>query len=393
MIIRLKSGIFMRLQAIIAVVLVVLVNAGCDKKNAVSKDAQQVAPASIEASMPAQSSVVIEVDGAKLTQGEFEKRMSRMMMAQGLTGMPSDQIAQARSALEQNVIEEFTAQTLLLNETERQKISDDSEVADVLTKLKADIPKGQTFETVLQTYGMTEADLRADIQKDVKIRKLLDKEVAAADATDEEVKSFYDTKREYFNIPETVHARHILVMCPAESDEAKKTEKKALAEECRKQLLAGSDFAEMASKYSECPSKSEGGDLGTFPKGRMVPEFETAAFSQKINDIGEIIQTQYGYHIIQVLERNEAKVKSFEEVKATIVKYLKSQKRNKSVVGYIEKLKSTASIKYADEKPSGAVLDEKLQGIVPAEKTSDVVPVEKPSDVVPNDKSSGAAAK
>jgi len=102
--------------------------------------------------------------------------------------------------------------------------------------------------------------------------------------------------------PQRAHARHILVAVAAtDSPEAKKT-KLLKAEDIRRQLLNGADFSETARKFSDCHSKARGGDLGVFTKGVMVKPFEDAAFTQNVGEIGPVIETAFGYHIIQVLD-------------------------------------------------------------------------------------------
>ena len=101
----------------------------------------------------------------------------------------------------------------------------------------------------------------------------------------------------------TVRARHILLATQS-MDAAAKAKRKKAAEQIRKQLIDGADFAEMAAKHSDCPSKQRGGDLGTFSRGSMVKPFEDAAFSQKENVIGPVVETKFGYHIVQVQERH-----------------------------------------------------------------------------------------
>jgi peptidyl-prolyl cis-trans isomerase C len=102
--------------------------------------------------------------------------------------------------------------------------------------------------------------------------------------------------------PSMVHARHILVACEPTDSPAVRASKRAQAEEIRREILGGADFAEAARRHSNCPSKEKGGDLGFFTRKRMVKSFEKAAFSQTIGEIGPVVETQYGYHIIQVLE-------------------------------------------------------------------------------------------
>jgi peptidyl-prolyl cis-trans isomerase D len=128
-----------------------------------------------------------------------------------------------------------------------------------------------------------------------------------------------------FRTPERVKVRHILLMTQGKPDAEKKTQL-AKAQGVLKQLRGGADFAELAKKDSEDPGTApKGGDLGYIVRGQTVPEFEKTAFSAKVNDISDIITTEYGYHIIQVQEKQPARVVPFEEVKDQIAAELKKQ--------------------------------------------------------------------
>ena len=114
----------------------------------------------------------------------------------------------------------------------------------------------------------------------------------------------------------------------------------------RKDLLEGADFAETARKQSDCPSKTQGGDLGTFKRGSMVKPFEDAAFSQKTNEIGPIVKTRFGYHIIQVLEHKQAAVTSLNDAKKEITEKLIQKEKEKAVHQYLTQLRNKAKIVY-----------------------------------------------
>jgi peptidyl-prolyl cis-trans isomerase C len=192
---------------------------------------------------------------------------------------------------------------------------------------------------------MTMDDLRKRLNNDVKTRKLMDTQLEAiADASDEDIKKFYDENQPQFEQPETVQARHILVRYDAEDDDAAKATKKADLEKIHKELTDGADFAAAAKEHSDCPSKAKGGDLGAFSKGRMVPEFEKAAFSQEIDAVGPIIETQFGYHIIQVTARNKAGVQPLEDIKDRIASFLNQRNKRDAAMKYVEELKSAADI-------------------------------------------------
>jgi peptidyl-prolyl cis-trans isomerase D len=151
-----------------------------------------------------------------------------------------------------------------------------------------------------------------------------DKVAATINVTDEQLRAAYSSSLDNFRMPERVHARHILLKTEGKSD----AEKKALmakAEDLLKQLRNGADFAELAKKYSDDGSKDQGGDLGWFTHGQMVPEFDSVAFSLKPKELSGVVTSQFGYHIIQTLEKDPAKLKPFEEVKDELAKEVRAQ--------------------------------------------------------------------
>ncbi|MRR07152.1 MAG: peptidylprolyl isomerase, partial [Deltaproteobacteria bacterium] len=111
-----------------------------------------------------------------------------------------------------------------------------------------------------------------------------------------------------------------------------------------KRAKAGEDFAVLAKDNSTCPSAAQGGNLGYFGKGQMVPAFETAAFSLKSGEISEVVETQFGYHIIKVTDKKPAGTVPFAEAKNDIIEYLKTQKIQQDISKYVEKLRKEAKI-------------------------------------------------
>lgn len=132
---------------------------------------------------------------------------------------------------------------------------------------------------------------------------------------DAELRAAYNANQDQFRMPERVKVRHILVMTK-DKPAAELPQLEAKAKDILKQLQGGADFAALAKKYSEDTSnKDAGGDLGFIQRGQMVPEFERASFTQKVNELGGPIKTMFGYHIVQVTEKQEARLQPFEEVK------------------------------------------------------------------------------
>lgn len=156
------------------------------------------------------------------------------------------------------------------------------------------------------------------IAKEVLTSMAINKVLSDITITDEEAKKYYEENKEAFSEPATVSAKHILV---ATEEEAVKI---------KKEISDGTvTFEEAAKKHSTCPSKEQGGSLGAFSKGMMVPEFEKAAFESEIGVVTEPVKTQFGYHLVLVEGKNEASMKSFDEVKDSVINQLLQERQHK----------------------------------------------------------------
>lgn len=188
----------------------------------------------------------------------------------------------------------------------------DANVEAELQKMIAQYGGQASFDQALASYGYTESDIRKNIKMNLSATKLVGDDVTV---TEEEMKAYFDENKASLDVPEQVKASHILV-----ADEAK-------AKEVKAKLAAGGDFAALAKEYSTDESnKEQGGELGFFSKGDMVPEFENVAFSLKAGDISEPVKTEFGYHIIKVSEKKEAKPATYDDSKAQIKDMVMAQK-------------------------------------------------------------------
>ena len=149
--------------------------------------------------------------------------------------------------------------------------------------------------------------------------------------TEEEALAYYNENPSYFTNPFSMSASHILIQDPEHTD-AKRAEIEAILEK----LNNGADFAELAMEYSECGSAENGGDLGTFGLGQMVPEFEEAALALEPGEISGIVETQFGFHIIKLTEKNEESLSSFEDVRENIDSILIGERSNELVTSLID---------------------------------------------------------
>lgn len=153
---------------------------------------------------------------------------------------------------------------------------------------------------------------------------------------DAKINEYYNENIAEYKLPKRIKARHILISVPPDSDDAVEVEARAKALKVLQELKSGADFTEMAKKYSDDPSKTSGGDIGFFPRGRMIKPFEDAAFALKEGELSEPVRTQFGFHIIKVEKIEDERAKPLEEVKEDIVKRLKVDESRKKAKAEIK---------------------------------------------------------
>jgi peptidyl-prolyl cis-trans isomerase D len=185
---------------------------------------------------------------------------------------------------------------------------------------------------------LTDQDLQAYFDKNretfrepekIRIEYVLyeaDKFAGQAQVSDAEVKGYYDERAAEYEKPEEVHARHVLFRLAPEPTADEKAKVRTRAEEVLAQLKAGADFATLAKQDSEDASAAQGGDLGSFPRGKMVPPFEQAAFSLAPGEISDLVESEFGFHIIKVEGKEPARTQTLDEVRPQVIAALTQEK-------------------------------------------------------------------
>jgi len=267
---------------------------------------------------------VATVNGEKITKDELYEKLVE---------------AGGKPTLDSMITERLVAQ-----EVKKANVTvSDEEVNASVNMLIASYPSEADFEQALAGAGMTRDDLNESTVQQLELAKLLGDKAAVSDA---EIKKFFDENKARFDTQEQVSAMHILVATKEE------------AEAVKKELEGGADFAELAkAKSTEPAAQQTGGDLGFFPRGQMDPAFEEAAFSQKVGELG-IVQSSFGYHVLKVTDRKEAKSATLEEKRDLIREQLVYQKVTDNSKAYLEELRAKAKIdnklEEAEEAASGA---------------------------------------
>lgn len=290
---------------------------------------------------------VAKVNGVAITNKDVDRAV-KVLLSQNRVPQPTppEIMKQAQSAATDQLI----SAELLFQAGQKLEIKDlDKQIVDKIAQNKAKFPTVEEFEKAMKSLEMGEKDMEEFTRKDIVINNLIEKNILSKiTVPDADVKKFYDDNLEkYFKKQESVKASHILIGVDEKATPEDRKKAKEKIEAILKKVKAGEDFAALAKTESTCPSKAQGGDLGVFTRGQMVAPFEKAAFDLKPGEVSDIVETQFGYHIIKLTEKNAAATEKFDDVKAKIADYLKSQQAQKAVATYVEELKAKAKI----EKP------------------------------------------
>ena len=293
--------------------------------------------------VPAQlPEVVARVNGEAINAAELENAIKGL---EGRAGgpVPADQ----RDRVYRGVLDDMIGYKLLVQEAKTRKIAvPDAEVEAQVAQIRSQFPNQQQFEQALAAQKTTLEAVRNDARSEMSVEKLVEGEIAAKVAVKPEaVTDFYQKNQDKFQQGPRVRASHILITVPQGADAAAKQQAKTKAEGILKDLKAGKDFAAAAKENSQDPGSAvNGGDLGFFEQGQMVPPFEQAAFALKPGEMSELVESQFGYHIIKVAEKQGQRVVPLDEAKGQIEQYLGQQNRQAETQAFVNALKAKAKI-------------------------------------------------
>ena len=293
--------------------------------------------------LPAQiPDVVARVNGEDVKKGELDMAV-RSLEDRARSAVPAEQ----RDAVFRQVLDRIIGFHLLVQEAKARKVvAPPWEVDSQVDQIKKQFPTEDAFNQMLHARGVSLEQLRADTAQTIAVNVMLKNELEPKIAvTEADRKKFYDENRARFRQEDSVHASHILIRTPEQADAAAKAKARSQAGDLLAQLNKGADFADLAKKHSQDPgSAPNGGDLGFFSKGQMVPAFEQAAFGLKPGQTSDIVETPFGYHIIRVSEAKAGRDLNYDEVKAQIDDYLKQQLRDQKSQEFVDQLKAKSKV-------------------------------------------------
>ena len=317
------------------------------------------------------NAIVAKAKGVSISRSQLDDAMVSIKTGAAARGqsIPPDQMPMIERSVLDRLIQ---VQVLNAKATEADKKSGTEATKKRIEELKKQAGSDETFAARLTALGLTEAELQSKMSEEMIAENVLKRELKV-EVSDDAVKKFYDENPGKFEKPEMVKAAHVLIATQdlttgTNLSDEQKAAKKKIAEDVLKRAKAGEDFAKLAKEYSDdSGSKDKGGEY-TFPRGQMTPAFEAAAFSLNTNQVSDIVETPYGYHIIKLYEKIPAKKIELSEVKDDIKEYLGNQQVQKQLPDFMAKLEKEADVQILDPKLKAVELPQRPSATIDSEE-------------------------
>ncbi|HET8538639.1 MAG TPA: peptidylprolyl isomerase [Anaeromyxobacter sp.] len=252
----------------------------------------------------------------------------------------------AYTAMKKEALEALVDRELLWQEARRRRrVASAREVDAAMATFREKVPDPARRRNLLEAAGFTEDAYAEYVRRELSIRRLVEKDLAPkVKVTAVEVRAFYERNPDRFTEPAAVRARHVLVKVPSDATPERRAEARERIEAVLASARGGSDFADLARAHSEDETAPSGGDLGWFPRGRMVPPFEAVAFALEPGAISDVVETQFGFHVVRVEERRAEVVHAEADVRDAIREQLRAEGVRKAVAERVAALRASATI-------------------------------------------------
>ena len=293
---------------------------------------------------------IAKVNGFEVNKQAVGFELDRLVRFYMSHGMTMQEIKDNLPKLQEKALDQAIGARLLLERSQQLDIAVsaadiDAEVAKVVEQVGGE----ENFRKALAAQNITDEAFRKELEKGARVNKLVEQACTGVEEpTEQEVTDFYEAhKSEYVSEPKVL-CQHILVKVEdnSTSDEKSAAFEKILA--IKDRIAAGGNFAEEAQKHSDCPSGREGGSLGWFGPGMMVPEFDKVAFEMKKGEVSGVVTTQFGYHIIYKADEKGGGEQTLVDVHDQIKDYLRHGARGKAVDAFVAELREKAEIEFAE---------------------------------------------
>ena len=334
-----------------------------------------IAPANVGIAMTVDR-IIAKVNEKIITQSELEERVFVKMMSlqkANVQPLPSKEKAMY------DELERMIEERLLVDAGQKVGLKVDEEsITKAINEIKANNGLGEgDLARLLESESKTMEEYKTSIHDQIMISRVVNFEVRKrVTVTNEEVEQYYTQHIKDYWVSEKLKLRHILFLMDNSLPEGDKRIKREKAQLALKRIRSGADFEVIAKEFSEDISASTGGDLGVLERGKMVPEFEKAAFLLKEGEVSDLVETPYGLHIIKVDKIIPGQTLPLEKVEASIKDHFMNEKMKVEYREYLAQLKKNAFIENKISPPSSPVANNSaVQGgtLSPSHKQGDMV--------------------
>jgi len=284
------------------------------------------------------------VNGIEISNASLERTFVEYQRDKGVN-VAAIRYPKRFDLMKREVLDQLIAQELVWQTAQGSAfVADDQSVDESMQKVRAQFQSDTDFQLRLRSEGYTLESYREHVRQLATSFNYLGDVSADVVVDDADIHTYYENHPEKFQIPEVVRARHILIKVVLQDSQEKKRIAREKMEDILRQLERGTDFAQLAIKYSEDSSAAQGGDLGYFPRANMVKPFADAAFMLQPGEISGIVESVYGLHVIKVEDRKEKGLVSEQEARAKIEAYLLNIKKQQAIDEEISSLRAAADI-------------------------------------------------
>ena len=300
-------------------------------------------PAAVAAPVPrALPDVLARVNDEAIEKWEIEAALREITLG-SLHPVPQSE----RDELVRLLLDRIIGHHLAAELARSRKIAvSDAELEKDLREMQTRYPNDRAFDDTLASFGVTREQLRHQRRLSLDVAKLVETAIApGVKVSEADVEKYYRDNQDRFQVPETITASHILIRASPDATSGMRAEARRRAAGLLDEIRGGADFAKLAQAHSEDNgTAAAGGLLGAFPRGRMDPAFEAAAFSTKPGEISDLVETPFGFHIIKVDEHQPARTPPLDEVRSDIRNLLIERGQQESLDALIEEARKTARI-------------------------------------------------
>ena len=333
-----------------AAMFLTVLSPGCRSEKPQESESEKSEPNTIAASLT--DGVAVTVNGVEILRSKVEQIITPQLdsLADKTRQIPAHVIEKYTQQFRQHALEQLIREELLDAKIRQANITIAD--AELMSQIEAVASaQGISLEDFIKTVeqrGHSLEEMKQDLRERLARNQFMETQWAGKiNVTEDEARKYHQENPEQFKVPEQVRVSHILIKPEqgADLNEARARARTKI-EGLLKQVKDGADFAELARANSVCPSAPKGGDLGFFPRGKTTPAFEKVAFELQVGQISDVVETEYGSHIIRATDHEDPTEVTFEQAREKIIEQLTEEKQSEFTDEYLNKLKAEAKIVY-----------------------------------------------